>query len=114
MLSYICLRYAHLNFNPLLELIHLLGQHQPNFGKCLLPYFTPSCSMAFGLCEPSPGGAVRPQVGAGRPMVGRPRWGREARGGDSSGRREVPGPRGRPRGGVPGATVSPTILCCGD
>ena len=91
MLSYICLRYAHLNFNPLLELIHLLGQHQPNFGKCLLPYFTPSCSMAFGLCEPSPGGDVRPQVGAGRPMVSRPRWGREARGGGSPGRREVPG-----------------------
>ena len=54
--------------------------------------------MAFGLCEPSPGGAVRPQVGAGRPMVSRPRWGREARGGDSPGRREVPGV---PEGGDP-------------
>ena len=54
--------------------------------------------MAFGLREPSPGGDVRPQVGAGRPMVSRPRWGREARGGDSAGRREVPGV---PEGGGP-------------
>ena len=79
--------------------------HDPN-AALHTPHWLDAAASAFGLCEPSPPGAVRPQVGAGRPMVSRPRWGREARGGDTA--RAGVRSRGCPRGGVPGATVSIT------